>query len=119
MLKNLLLIFIGGGLGSTLRFFLSQLNQYYSYGTFLANVLGCLVIGFVLGLYEKEIFADFHKLVFAVGFCGGFTTFSSFIAENYKLLQTGDYFTFLSYIVLSIVVGLAMIIVGFKISTYF
>ena len=116
MIKNLLLIFIGGGLGSVLRFFLSQLNQSFSYGTFLANVSGCFIIGFVLGLYEKEIFTDFHKLVFAVGFCGGFTTFSSFMAENYKLLQSGDYVTFLSYTLLSIIVGLLMIVFGFKMS---
>lgn len=116
MLKNLLFIFIGGGIGSVLRFGLSQLNQVYSYGTFLANIIGCLFIGFILGIYKREIFADVHYLALAVGFCGGFTTFSSFAAENYKLLQNGEYFMFLTYTLLSLIVGILMIGLGFKLS---
>lgn len=117
MIKNLLLIFIGGGLGSVLRFGVSQLNRTYSYGTFLANILGCLLIGFFIGMFKREIFADTHNLALAVGFCGGFTTFSSFAAENYKLLQNGDYGMFLTYTLTSIIVGILMVALGFKLSS--
>lgn len=117
MIRNLLFIFIGGGLGSVLRFGISQLNSNFSYGTLTANLLGSLLIGFFIGLFEKQIFINIHYLTLAVGFCGGFTTFSSFAAENLKYLQEGDYTTFFIYVSLSLILGIAMVAAGFKLSS--
>ncbi|MXV38185.1 fluoride efflux transporter CrcB [Flavobacteriaceae bacterium Ap0902] len=117
MYKNLMLIFIGGGLGSVLRFGLgSLLNKNFPYGTMAANVLGCLFIGLFLGLFEKQIINNSHVLILAVGFCGGFTTFSSFAAENLKMIQNGEMLMFLLYLGLSILLGLFFVFFGFKLA---
>lgn len=116
MIKNLLFIFLGGGLGSIFRFGIAQLNHQYPYGTLLVNLVGALLMGIFLGLFKREIFTDIYYLSLAVGFCGGFTTFSSLAAENYKLLQIGDYMGFVIYTLVSIFVGIAMVALGFKIS---
>lgn len=87
-MKQLVLVFIGGGFGSTLRYLLSSyLNDYENgvpYGTLAANVLGSLLIGIILGLALKnETLSQNTVLFLATGFCGGFTTFSTFAYENH------------------------------------
>lgn len=114
MLKNLLFIFIGGGLGSVLRFVISFFNTNYSYGTFLANFLGCLLIGVFMELGQRSVFSQPVFLSLAVGFCGGFTTFSTFTAENYKLLASGDYFGFGIYSFGTFAICLLGLILGNK-----
>ncbi|MGI9527688.1 MAG: fluoride efflux transporter CrcB [Weeksellaceae bacterium] len=117
MAKNLFLIFIGGGFGSVLRYGTGYLlNKTFPYGTFTANVLGCLIIGLILGLFEREILQQTHILILAVGFCGGFTTFSSFAAENLKMLQNGNYLLFCCYLFMSIITGLSCVWLGFKLA---
>lgn len=117
MIKNLLLIFIGGGLGSTMRYGIGYaLNKIFPYGTLTANVLGCLLIGLFLGLFERQIINQSHILIFAVGFCGGFTTFSSFAAENLKMLQSGHIMMFIAYLFLSILLGFTFVWLGFKLA---
>ena len=82
-MKAILLVFLGGGFGSSLRYLLGKyLNSDITgipYGTFAANLLGSLLIGVILGLSAKEnVLTQNQTLLLATGFCGGFTTFSTF-----------------------------------------
>lgn len=116
-MKQLLLVFIGGGFGSIARFLLSKYFNNDStgipYGTFLANILGSLLIGFILGFAIKnESLNSNQTLLLATGFCGGFTTFSTFAYENHVLLKSGDFFTFFLYTVGSFALGFAAVFLG-------
>lgn len=116
-MKQLLLVFLGGGIGSCLRFLLSK--SYGSYfqnfflGTFLVNIIGCLLIGLIMGLSFKSNYLNQNQtLLLSTGFCGGFTTFSAFSFENHILLKTGEYFHFSLYTISSFVVGLLAVALG-------
>ncbi|MDG1039359.1 MAG: fluoride efflux transporter CrcB [Polaribacter sp.] len=116
-MKQLLLVFIGGGFGSALRFlfgkFLNNSETGIPYGTFLANVLGSLLIGIILGYAAKsETLTQNHTLLLATGFCGGFTTFSTFAYENHVLLKSGDFTSFALYTIASFVVGFLAVFAG-------
>lgn len=113
-MKHLLLVFVGGGLGSTLRYIIGKhFNSYESgipWGTFIANVLGSFLIGLILGLAAKnETFSHSQTLLLATGFCGGFTTFSTFAYENHIFLKSGDFFSFATYTIASFIVGFLMV----------
>ena len=120
MLKNILLVFLGGGLGSSLRYVIGRyLNSgsMIPYGTFLVNVLGSLIIGIILGwAIKNESMNNPVNLLLGIGFCGGFTTFSSFSFENYSLLKTGDYWSFSIYFFGSLLLGLLAVFTGMMIS---
>jgi len=116
-MKPWLLVFIGGGIGSVLRYLISKnLNPYFAHfylGTFLVNILGCLLIGVILGLSMKGNFLTQNQtLILATGFCGGFTTFSTFAFEKHSLLTAGELFHFSFYLIASIVVGIAAVALG-------
>lgn len=116
-MNKLLFIFLGGGLGSVLRYVLSKyLNNFEAiipFGTFIVNVLGSLLIGIVLGLTIKNSLINQHlTLFFAVGFCGGFTTFSTFAFENSVFIKNGDYINFAVYTIASIVTGIIAVFLG-------
>ena len=116
-MKQLLLVFIGGGLGSSLRYWISTyLNSYKSgipYGTFAANIIGSLIIGMVLGLSLKNNYVSNNTILFlATGFCGGFTTFSAFAYENHLFLKSGDFMSFAIYTILSFIIGFAAVFFG-------
>ena len=94
-MKQLLLVFIGGGTGSVLRYLIGKLlnnsETGIPYGTFAANILGSLFIGIILGLAAKsETLSQSHTLLLATGFCGGFTTFSTFSIETLNLIESGE-----------------------------
>ncbi|PRX41070.1 fluoride efflux transporter CrcB [Salegentibacter salegens] len=121
MFKQLLLIFLGGGLGSVLRYLISKsLNfetEFIPIGTFTVNILGSLLLGLILGIAARsEIFNSNTVLFLAVGFCGGFTTFSSFAFENQALLRTGDYLNFFFYTFGSIILGILAVFLGLFLS---
>lgn len=116
-MKNLILVFIGGGFGSVLRYllgkWLNNANDGIPYGTFAANILGSLIIGFILGYATKsEIVNQSHTLLLATGFCGGFTTFSTFAYENHMFLKSGDFMSFALYTIASFVVGFLAVFAG-------
>ncbi|WP_339647419.1 fluoride efflux transporter CrcB [uncultured Salegentibacter sp.] len=121
MLKQLLLIFLGGGLGSALRYLISKsLNfetAFIPFGTFTVNILGSLLWGLILGIAAKSDFFSSNIVLFlAVGFCGGFTTFSSFAFENQALLRSGDYLNFFFYTFGSIILGILAVFLGLFLS---
>ena len=115
-MKQLVLIFIGGGLGSVSRFIISKpLNhmQHIPYGTLLVNILGSLIIGITLGVaYKNAMFSQQYATLIATGFCGGFTTFSAFAFENQSLLKSGDFTTFIVYTMASIAFSILAVILG-------
>ncbi len=116
-MKNLILVFIGGGFGSVLRYIIGKyLNNPESgipYGTFAANILGSLLIGIILGLAAKNNALNSNQtLILATGFCGGFTTFSTFAYENHILLKSGDFTSFAVYTIASFVVGFLAVFLG-------
>ena len=116
-MKQLILVFIGGGFGSIARYALSKLfNSEVTgipYGTFIANVLGSLLIGIILGFAAKnETLNSSQTLLLATGFCGGFTTFSTFAYENHVFLKSGDFMNFFLYAVGSFILGFAAVFFG-------
>lgn len=116
-MKQLLLVFLGGGVGSSLRFALSKyLNSDTTgipYGTFAANILGSLLIGIILGMAAKnEWLSQNTMLLLATGFCGGFTTFSTFAYENHVFLKNGDFGLFALYTIGSFIIGFAAVFLG-------
>lgn len=116
-MKQVLLIFIGGGTGSVLRYIIGKyLNSAESgipYGTFAANILGSLLIGIFLGLATKSNgLSQNQTLLLATGFCGGFTTFSTFAYENHVFLKAGDFTNFAFYTITSFALGFLAVFLG-------
>ena len=115
---NILIVGLGGSVGSVLRYLCQKwVNESYQHSfplaTFLVNVSGCLLIGILYALGEKgNILAPQTRLLLITGFCGGFTTFSTFAFENMNLLRTGDHFYFLLYAIGSVVLGIAAVYIG-------
>ena len=116
-MKQLLLVFVGGGFGSVLRYiigkYLNNPQEGIPYGTFVANILGSLLIGIILGLAAKnDTLSSNQTLLLATGFCGGFTTFSTFAYENHVFLKTGDFTSFALYTIASFVIGFLAVFFG-------
>ena len=120
-MKQFLLVFIGGGAGSMLRYALALVmnkpGQFLPWGTFLANVVGCLLIGVVFGMAEKgNLLNSNQTLLLATGFCGGFTTFSAFAFEKHAFLKNGDLANLAIYAIGSIVLGIAAVYIGLSLT---
>ncbi|MCA0133719.1 fluoride efflux transporter CrcB [Winogradskyella alexanderae] len=116
-MKQLLLVFFGGGVGSVLRYlvgkWLNSTSNGIPYGTFLANILGSLLIGIILGLASKnDSLTQSQTLLLATGFCGGFTTFSTFAYENHVFLKSGDFTSFALYTIGSFIIGFMAVFAG-------
>jgi len=119
MIKNLLLIGAGGFIGSVARYLVSRLSTHIDWfsipvGTLLVNVLGSLLIGFLIGISEKSpILTVELRMFLMVGLCGGFTTFSSFTGENLMLMRNGQFLPLFLYTGLSILLGFTAVYLGF------
>ena len=118
MLCEVMAIFLGGGLGAVLRYLITQYsNRSFGishYGTFAVNVLGCLLIGFVIGITINKItLPNELKLFIMVGFLGGLTTFSTFNSETFYLLKSGNILHGLGYVMISCVLGLLSTCAGY------
>ncbi|RED44992.1 fluoride efflux transporter CrcB [Seonamhaeicola aphaedonensis] len=116
-MKHILLVFLGGGFGSVLRYvigkYLNSPSNGIPYGTFAANILGSLLIGIILGLAAKNnSLTQSQTLLLATGFCGGFTTFSTFAYENHVFLKAGDFTSFAVYTMASFIIGFLAVFLG-------
>jgi len=114
-------IFIGGGIGSLCRYGIGRLisTEGFPLGTLTANVLACLILGFLMGLEARKGFSNNYSLLLMTGFCGGFSTFSTFSAESLKLLEQSHYGTALSYILSSLLICIVGIALGYFLSKLF
>ena len=117
-MKDLLFVFLGGGLGSTLRYLCSQFipsnadGTSFPWATFCVNILGCFLIGLLGSMTAKFGWSASARLFLTVGLCGGFTTFSTFCRESFTLLDAGNYLVLSLYISLSIILGILAVWIG-------
>ena len=116
---NFLFVFLGGGVGSMLRYALLTCCSYQGLSflpppkaTLMANLLSCLLLGLFIGFNEHAILSDRSKLLFMTGFCGGFSTFSTFSGEIVSLSQSGDFISALAYLMISVIFGIGLIVIG-------
>lgn len=118
MIKDIVLVGIGSGIGGICRYlislFMGHAQNGFPWGTFTANVAGCLLIGILWGLLSRfQNLSPAFSLFFMVGFCGGFTTFSTFSKEGLTLLQTNHLILFLVYTLGSVVLGMMAVALGY------
>ena len=121
-MKQILLVFLGGGTGSILRYLISRsLNNatILPLGTLVVNVLGSLIIGLILGLgFKQQLLSENGMLLLATGFCGGFTTFSAFSYENQVFLKAGDFMSLGIYTISSLILGIGATFAGLYASRF-
>ena len=106
-MKVLLAIFIGGGLGSVSRFAISILGSKlfdgkFPTGTLLANLLSCIVLGFLVGAFQDKVNSEELRALLILGFCGGFRTFSTFSLETLNLMKAGQYWMAALNVIISV-----------------
>ena len=121
MLKMIWLVGTGGFLGSVARFLISRFIELkypasFPYGTFAVNVAGCLLIGILYGLTVKNVTSPELRLLFATGFCGGFTTFSTFSYEFLTLMQDSQFYYAFLYVAGSVLIGFIAAWMGFNLT---
>jgi CrcB protein len=114
---NYLAVFIGGGLGSLCRFFLSTYvakssNSFFPFGTLTVNLLGSLMIGVLFEFFERYVVPAEIRILLTTGFLGGFTTFSTFALENTGMLRDGEYRYFFFNLLAHNVAGLIFVFSG-------
>lgn len=123
-MKQLLIVGLGGSIGSIARFLVSKLNLHWHFlsipmGTLTVNILGSLIIGFLVGISAKSDLLTLNmRLFLMVGVCGGFTTFSSFTSENLTLMQNGQFASVILYTGFSIFFGFLAVYLGFVTSNF-
>ena len=119
-MKNTFLVFVGGGLGSVIRYLLGTFvaersSGLFPLGTLVINILACAVLGVVIAIGDsRQLISSSTRLLIAVGFCGGFSTFSTYSLETFKLLERGQYMLAGGYIIASTLLCLAAVLLGIK-----
>jgi len=107
-MKEIIAVFVGSGLGGLARFGIGKwIDEYHDhhfpFGTFVVNIIACFALGFIIGLADhKQILSTTTRLFWAVGFCGGFSTFSTFSSETLTLFQEGHNTSLILYILASV-----------------
>ena len=119
MLKNILLVALGSAIGGVLRDLVSLLLRWngtgFPWATFVVNILGCLLIGLLAGIFARHTSAVLSLLI-VTGLCGGFTTFSTFSRESIALMQQGQWLTVALYVLGSVVVGMTLTYIGYQLT---
>lgn len=124
-MNSILMVFLGGGLGSVLRYLISMLGQHLRlnplswwgqtllpWPTLVANVLGCLLIGLFYSQSDRLGWSADTRLLLTTGLCGGFTTFSTLSNESVTLLRTGHMGMYALYLALTLILGLSAVMLG-------
>lgn len=124
-MKTALIVFAGSGLGGVLRYIVQKIFVDAGFvnfpaGTLIVNIVGCFLIGLFNAMADKNdaISADV-RLALTTGFCGGFTTFSTFANENVNLLRNGNYLLFSAYTLSSFIIGIVAVILGSNMLRFF
>lgn len=122
-MQSLLMVGIGSFVGGVLRYSFSKWVQFkllttYPFGTFTVNIIGCFIIGMVMGFSQRFNISSEWRLLLVTGFCGGFTTFSAFSIETMALLRDAQYVPAIAYISASVIIGLFAAFVGFSIHRF-
>lgn len=125
-MKSILLVGLGGFIGSVARYKLGGLvlhlsaQERFPYSTFVVNVVGCLAIGILVGLAERhELFGPGTRLFLFTGLLGGFTTFSAFGLDAVFLVRRGELWVAALYAGASVVLGIAAVWLGFRLISLF
>lgn len=122
MIKNIILVGLGGGAGSILRYlcqrwFAEVYAHSFPWGTFAVNITGCFLIGLIWGISFRSFDSNEHwKLFLMTGICGGYTTFSAFTLEGIGLLREQKLGLFFLYVSASVLAGLASTLIGMKLT---
>lgn len=115
----MLVVLLGGGIGAILRYLISGIlnKKYMPWGTFVVNVLGC----FIFGIFVSFLSDPYNKLLLMTGFCGGFTTFSTFASETAHLFTGSkkDFIQGVTYLTSSVVLGVFAMLLGMKFISFF
>jgi CrcB protein len=125
MLKDFFIVGLGSFFGGGLRFLVSKLIQTsavfpFPFATFLVNILGCFFIGFLSGFsYSGRYLTPTIKVLLTIGFCGGFTTFSTFMNESASLMKEENYYLLILYLFGSMLVGMLAVLAGHFLSKTF
>jgi CrcB protein len=113
------LVFMGGGIGAIVRLFIStQVDKWradspFPLGILLVNISGCVLMGALSGYFVKHGVETAHVRFWLTGFCGGFTTFSSFAMDNVQLFESGIFLPIIN-IILSVALGCLGAAVGYQ-----
>ncbi|MFB7034801.1 fluoride efflux transporter CrcB [Bacillus altitudinis] len=113
-MKTYFAVFIGGLIGTLCRYELSQtvISQTFPYATMIENISGSLLLGFSTGYFLFQKGKKYLAALIGTGFCGGFTTMSTFSKETVLLLQAGQFNLSMMYILLSVIAGVAAALAG-------
>ncbi len=116
-MQDLVLVLAGGGVGSVARYLVStvagkSLGDAFAWGTMIVNLLGCLLIGFLVGLLDRAILSRAMRLLLVTGFLGGFTTFSSFSLESIRMFLAGTPGKGILNLAVTVVAGFALTLAG-------
>lgn len=123
MLKSILFVGIGSFFGGIVRYIISYLMknvssyQTFPWATLIVNLIGCFLIGIIFAIFSK--YSNTNNplyLLLATGFCGGFTTFSTFANESLQMIQSGNILGFVSYTLTSIILGIILVWLGYIIA---
>ncbi len=117
-MQHIFLVFIGGGIGSVLRYLVGLRfnHENIPYGTLIVNIIGSFLIGIAMGYHLKSVnytLSESQIALVIIGVFGGFTTYSSFMYENLQFLINEQYFRLLGYTLLSLILGFLAVFLGF------
>lgn len=118
-MRNLVFVALGGALGAVCRYLISRLaDTSFPWGTLAVNLIGSFLIGLLVGFVNRGLLSPEMKLLLVTGFCGAFTTFSTFANEAFTMIKMGDAMLMALYVGLSIASGILAVYTGMRLSNH-